>query len=216
MSVIPHIVDYIVDENPYERPSHPLVVVISGPSGVGKDTVVQELLHRRNNFYFVVTATSRPPRPGEVHGEDYFFVTEEAFRRMIAEGEMLEHAWVHDNFKGVPKQQIRDALDSGRDVLMRVDPQGAATLKTLMPSALFIFLMAESEEAMAKRLHNRRADSAEAMQLRLSVARQEMQRIPEFDYCVINREGELDSTIVQIENIIQAARHRTATEPVAL
>ena len=216
MSIVADYANYQIAENPYQRPTHPLVVVISGPSGVGKDTVVQALLRRSGNFYFVVTATSRPPRPGEQHGVDYFFVSETHFRRMIAEGEMLEHAWVHDNFKGVPKQQIRDALASGRDVLMRVDPQGAATLKMLMPSALFIFLMAESEEAMAKRLHNRRADSDEAMQLRLAVARQEMQRIPEFDYCVINREGELDKTLAQIENIIEAARHRTDMEAVAI
>ncbi|MBK8429916.1 MAG: guanylate kinase [Chloroflexi bacterium] len=205
--------ELVRDGNPYERPTHPLIVVISGPSGVGKDTVVQEMLRRNHNFYFVVTATSRPPRRNEVHGVDYYFVTEESFRHMIAAGEMLEHAWVHDNFKGVPKQQIRDALASGRDVLMRVDPQGAATLKALMPSAVFIFLMAESEEAMARRLRDRRSDTAEAVQLRLAIARQEMQRIPEFDYCVINREGELTQTIAQIENIIEAARHRTDTEP---
>lgn len=215
MNAIKEFVEIVVD-NPYERPMPPLLIVISGPSGVGKDTVVQEILRQYDNFYFVVTATSRPPRVNEVHGADYFFVTEAQFRQMIAAGEMLEYAWVHDNYKGVPKQQIRDALNSGKDVIMRVDPQGAATLKQLIPGAIFIFLMAESEEAMERRLAERRTESAETMRLRLQVARHEMQRISEFDYCVINREGELDKTLDQIMSIIEAARHRTDIEPIEL
>ncbi|MCB0032798.1 MAG: guanylate kinase, partial [Anaerolineales bacterium] len=106
-------------DNPYHRPSPPLLIVISGPSGVGKDTVVQELLKHTDNFHFVVTATSRPPRKNEVNGVDYWFVSEEEFEEMIAKNELLEYAWVHDNYKGVPKQQIRDALASGKDVIMR-------------------------------------------------------------------------------------------------
>lgn len=202
--------------NPYDRPSHPLLIVISGPSGVGKDTVVQGLLNQSENFHFVVTATSRPPRKGEVDGIDYFFVTETKFESMIEENELLEYAWVHDNYKGVPKQQIRDALNSGKDVLMRVDPQGAATLKEIIPSALFIFLMAESEEAMMKRLQRRRSETPEKIELRLEIARQELQRIREFDYCVINREGTLEETIQQIKHIIEASRHRAEQEAITL
>ena len=202
--------------NPYDRPSHPLLVVISGPSGVGKDTVVQELLKRSDNFHFVVTATSRPPRKNEVDGVDYIFVSEDEFELMIEDDELLEYAWVHDNYKGVPKQQIRDALDSGRDVLMRVDPQGAATLKDLIPSAVFIFLMAESESAMAKRLRGRRSETEDKINLRLKIAREELTRIHEFDYCVINREGELEETVSQIMYIIKARRHRVEQEPISI
>lgn len=206
----------ITMSNPYDRPSHPLLIVISGPSGVGKDTVVQELLNQSGNFHFVVTATSRPPRKGEVDGIDYFFVSETKFESMIEQNELLEYAWVHDNYKGVPKQQIRDALNSGKDVLMRVDPQGAATLKEIIPSALFIFLMAESEEAMMKRLQRRRSETPEKIELRLEIARQELQRIREFDYCVINREGTLEETIEQIRHIIEATRHRAEQEAITL
>lgn len=205
-----------VMDNPYHRPSHPLLIVISGPSGVGKDTVVQELLKHTDNFHFVVTATSRPPRKNEVNGVDYWFVSEEEFEEMIAKNELLEYAWVHDNYKGVPKQQIRDALASGKDVIMRVDPQGAATLKKIIPSALFIFLMAESEAAMMQRLQRRRSETPEKIDLRLEIARQELQRIPEFDYCVVNHEGALDETITQLKHIIEAARYRAEQEPINL
>ena len=117
-------------ENPYAPQSYPVLIVISGPSGVGKDTVVRNLIKKREEFFFVVTATDRPPREGEVEGVDYFFVSTDEFEQMIEEDELLEYAVVHDCYKGVPKSQIRDALRSGKDVVMRVDPQGAATAAT--------------------------------------------------------------------------------------
>lgn len=208
--------DQLATRNPYNRPSHALLIVISGPSGVGKDTVVREMMAQDDNFHFVVTATSRPPRPNEIDGIDYIFVSETEFEQMIAEGELLEHARVHDNYKGVPKQQIREALASGRDVLMRVDPQGAATLKELIPNAVFIFLMAESEEAMARRLRLRRTDTEESVRLRLKVARTEMKRIQEFDYCVVNREGEVEETLAQIFKIIETAHLRAEQQPIEI
>src|SRR5690554_5254443 len=134
--------------NPYYfGQPQPLLVVISGPSGVGKDETLKAMKQLGYPFHFVVTATTRPKRPDEVHGRDYFFVSMEEFAGMIEQGELLEHALVYGDYKGIPKQQVRDALDSGKDVIMRIDVQGAATIKQLAPDAVFVFLVAESEEA---------------------------------------------------------------------
>jgi len=142
----------------YEQNSYPTMIVISGPSGVGKDTIARALIDRDpDRFYFVVTATTRPPREGEVHGQDYFFVSNDEFAQMIDEDELLEYAVVYNDFKGVPKQQIRDALKSGCDVIMRVDVQGAATIRKLVPNAIFVFLATETEADLDKRLRERKS-----------------------------------------------------------
>ncbi len=203
-------------ENPYIQPAHPVLLVISGPSGVGKDSVVRAVIEKNPAFHFVVTATSRPARPGEINGVDYIFVSEAEFKRMIADDELLEHAIVHDNYKGVPKQQIREALDSNRDVIMRVDPQGAATLKKKIPNATFIFLAAESEEVIMRRLRARRTESDEAFNLRMTIARNELKRIHEFDYLVVNQEGKIDRTVEQILAITEAEKCRVHRKPIQL
>lgn len=203
--------------DPYQIDSPPLMLVISGPSGVGKDTVARTLIKRRpDSFYFVVTATTRPPREGEVNGRDYFFVSRDEFARMIDENELLEYAIVYNDYKGVPKKQIRDALNSGKDVVMRVDVQGAATIRKLVPEAIFIFLMAESEEAMVKRLRERKSESSEGLQLRIATARQEIKRVDEFDYRVVNADGALDEAVDRIFCIMEAHRCRLDQEPVQL
>lgn len=204
------------NKNPYLIKKYPLLVVISGPSGVGKDTVARLLLEAPDTFYFVVTATTRPPRPGEVDGYDYFFVSHDDFARMIEEDELLEYAVVYNDYKGVPKQQIRDAMASGRDVIMRVDVQGAATIRKIVPNAIFIFLSAESEEELIKRLRERKSETAEGLNLRIATARQEMKRVSEFDYCVVNAEGELQRTVQLILSIIDAEHHRIDQSPVEL
>lgn len=204
------------NKNPYLIKKYPLLVVISGPSGVGKDTVARLLLEAPDTFYFVVTATTRPPRPGEVDGYDYFFVSHDDFARMIEEDELLEYAVVYNDYKGVPKQQIRDAMASGRDVIMRVDVQGAATIRKIVPNAIFIFLSAESEEELIKRLRERKSETAEGLNLRIATARQEMKRVTEFDYCVVNAEGELQRTVQLILSIIDAEHHRIDQSPVEL
>jgi len=132
--------------DPYHRETYPLLVVISGPSGVGKDAVRKRMQERGCPFHFVVTATDRPQRPGEVHGKDYFFISAAEFDRMLANGELLEHAIVYGQHKGIPKAHVRQALTSGQDVLMRVDVQGATTIRRLVPEAVLIFLMPSSEE----------------------------------------------------------------------
>jgi guanylate kinase len=204
------------DKDPYTLKRHPLLVVISGPSGVGKDTVARLLLEAPDTFYFVVTATTRSPRPGEVDGYDYFFVSHDEFAQMIEENELLEYAVVYNDYKGVPKQQIRDAMASGRDVIMRVDVQGAATIRKLVPNAIFIFLTAESEEALVKRLRERKSETAEGLNLRIATARQEMRRVNEFDFCVENSDGELRQTVQKILAIIEAEHLRVNQQPIEL
>lgn len=203
--------------NPYVQPRHPLLIVISGPSGVGKDTIARRLIDRRpDNFYFVVTATTREPRPGEVNGRDYFFVSSDQFARMIENDELLEYALVYNDYKGVPKQQILDALESGKDVIMRVDPQGAATIRKLIPNAIFIFLIAESEEAMVTRLRERKSETPEGLSLRIATARQEMKRIGEFDYCVVNAQEKQEEAVDEILCIMRAEKSRVDQQPIQL
>ncbi|MBK7216036.1 MAG: guanylate kinase [Candidatus Promineofilum sp.] len=201
----------------YDCPDYPLLLILSGPSGVGKDTVARMVIERRpDSFYFVVTATTRPPRDDEHHGVDYIFVTFDEFARMIEEDELLEHAVVYNDYKGIPKQQIRDALASGRDVILRVDVQGAATVRRLIPNAISVFLTTRSEQGLVRRLRQRKQDTAEGMALRTATARQEMKRAVEFDYCVVNPEDEPEKAVQQVLSIIDAAHCRINQEPVVL
>ena len=206
----------MITVDPYDLKHYPLLIVISGPSGVGKDSVVQLMRARQYPFHFVVTATSRPSRPEEVHGVDYFFVSEEAFQEMIAQDELLEHAIVYGQYKGIPKQQVREALASGKDVVMRLDVQGAATVRQLVPDAVLIFLSASSEEELIERLHRRKTESQEQFQRRILMAREEMRRIGEFDYVVVNRDQELDRTVDQILSLIATEHCRVHPRQVTL
>jgi len=198
------------------RAPHPLLIVISGPSGVGKDAVLQHMREMGYPFHFVITATTRERRPTEEHGVDYFFLSEAEFERMLEAGEFLEHAMVYGEHKGVPKAQVREALASGKDVLMRVDVQGAATIRHLVPQAITIFLSASSEEELVDRLRRRRTESACKLRHRIEVAREEMGRIPEFDYLVANHDGLLDETVLQIVAIMKAKKCRTGWRKVEL
>ncbi len=198
----------------FETPS--LLIVISGPSGVGKDTLLERMRERGCPMHFVVTATDRAPRPSEVHGVDYFFLATEEFTRMIEQDALLEHATVYGQYKGVPKQHVQDALASGRDVIMRVDVQGAATVRRLAPDAVLIFLTASSEEELEQRLRSRGGDSPEQFQKRIITAREEMRRLSEFDYVVVNRDGELDQAVDDVLAIIRAEHCRVEPRLVKL
>ena len=192
----------------FQREQPPLLIVISGPSGVGKDALVRRMKERGFPFCFVVTATDRPPRPDELHGRDYLFYTTAEFEQMIAAGELLEYACVYGQYKGIPKAHIRQALRSGQDVVMRLDVQGAATVRALIPEAITIFLSCESEEELIARLRRRRTESEEALQRRLETARREMACIPGFDYLVVNRRDALDEAVDDVAAIIRAEHCR--------
>ncbi len=195
---------------------HPLLIVISGPSGIGKDTIVQALRKRDPSFHFVITCASREPRPGEVHGIDYFFVTKEQFEEMIENDELIEYAVVYDEYKGVPRQHVIDALNTGRDVLMRLDVQGAARIRALFPQAVLIFLAPENDEEWIKRLQNRRTETVEKTQLRIATARDELRYLDIFDYYVINARDKIDQTTDSILAIIQSEHHRIHHREVTL
>ena len=204
-------------DNPYTPiPQQPLLVVISGLSGAGKDSVLKELRKRGQPMHFVVTATNRPARSDEVNGRDYIFIRDEEFARMIEEDELLEYALVYNQYKGVPKSQVRQAMESGKDVIMRVDVQGAATIRRKCLEAVLIFLTTESEESLVKRLHARSTETDDSLHLRVAAARQELDRINEFDYLVVNRDSQLSQTVDIIEAIIQAEHHRTCPRKVTL
>lgn len=203
-------------EELYDFEQRPLLIVISGPAGAGKDALLGRLKERGCPFHFVVTATDRAPRPGEVNGVDYFFVTTDEFVEMIEQGELLEHAIVYGQHKGIPKQQVREAMASGQDVIMRIDVQGAATIRRLEPDAVLIFLTASSEEELEGRLRGRGGDSEEQVQRRLATAREEMKRLPEFDYVVLNRDGELDQAVDDVLAIVRAEHCRAEPRVVEL
>lgn len=192
----------------YHFPRYPLVVVISGPSGVGKDALIKRMKARGLPFHFVVTANTRPKRPDEVDGKDYWFVSMSEFADMIERQELLEYAVVYGDYKGIPKQQVRDALASGQDVIMRLDVQGAATVRRLIPEAVMIFVTAASEDELVGRLMRRKTESPEQLKIRIATSRQEMKRLHEFDYVVINRHNHLDQAVEQVIAIIQAEHCR--------
>ena len=194
----------------------PLLIVISGPSGVGKDTVVMHMKERGMPFHFVVTANTRPKRENEVHGVDYFFVSKEEFARMIEENELIEYAVVYGDYKGIPKQQVREALESGKDVVMRLDVQGAETVRKLAPEALLIFLTTGSEDELVNRLKARKTETQEELALRIATARKELKRVDAFDYVVLNHEDRLDETVDNVQAIIDAEHHRVKHRKVTL
>lgn len=194
----------------------PLLIVISGPSGVGKDSVLQRMKARGLPFHFVVTATTRPQRQGEIDGVDYQFVSPDRFAEMIEHSELLEHALVYNENKGIPKEQVRQALRSGKDVIMRLDVQGATTIRSLCPEALLIFLSTQTEDELIARLRARKTETPERLSLRIATAREELKRLEAFDYVVINADCKLDEAVDTIVAIIQAEHHRTKPRQVSL
>jgi guanylate kinase len=194
----------------------PLMIVISGPSGVGKDSVVQTMKARGLPFHFVVTATTRPVRPNEIQGRDYFFVSKEEFARMIEADELFEYAKVYNDYKGNSKSQVRDALASGKDVIMRLDVQGAATVRKLAPQAVLVFLTTQNERELVNRLKSRKTDTPEDLSLRIATAQQELKRATEFDYIIVNSDGCLDETVDTVVAIIRAEHHRVNPRKVNL
>ena len=196
--------------------TEPLLIVLSGPSGVGKDSVLELMKQRGLPFHFVVTATTRPPRPEERDGIDYLFVSREEFAGLIEKEELLEYAIVYNDYKGIPKEQVRKALSTGKDVVMRVDVQGAATVRKISPSAILVFITTSSEEELVERLERRKTETPENLKLRIATARQEFKRVGEFDYVVVNRDGELEETVDRIEDIISAEHHRVNPRRVQL
>lgn len=196
--------------------SPPLLIVLSGPSGVGKDSVRKRMEELGCPVHFVVTATDRPRREEEVDGVDYHFLSTEEFEKKLEEGEFLEHAIVYGQYKGIPKESVRQALARGEDVLLRIDVQGAKTIREIAPEALLIFLSSASMRELIRRLRERKTESAEEMMERVATVQREMRYLPEFDYVTINREGRLDEAVEEIKAIIRAEKCRVHPRRVSI
>jgi guanylate kinase len=188
------------------KTAHPLLIVISGPSGVGKDATLDRMKKAGLPYHYVVTATTRPKRPGEKDGVDYWFITEDKFQQMIKRKQFLEWAKVYGNYYGVPKREIKEALKQGLDTVVKVDVQGAATIKQIMPDALFIFLTPPSLEELANRLKQRYGLSSADLDVRLGKAQQEMESLPLFDYVITSYTDNLDLTAAQINDSVNAVK----------
>jgi guanylate kinase len=198
------------------RGSPPLLIVLSGPSGVGKDAVLARMRRSGHPFHYVVTATTRSKRAREKDGVNYHFISREEFQQMIDRREFLEWANVYGNYYGVPKTQITSALSKGVDTIVKVDVQGAATIKKLLPQAIFVFLMPPSMEALEKRLKRRRSEASEALALRLEKAKEETRSLPLFDYIITSHQNKLDEVVSQIDAIIATEKRRVKPRTVRL
>ena len=196
--------------------SQPLLIILSGPSGVGKDAVLARMKKSERPFHYVVTATTRPKRAGEKNGVNYHFLSQKAFQQMINKHQFLEWASVYGNYYGVPKDEVSPALSKGVDTIVKVDVQGAATIRKRSPQAVFIFLMPPSTQALEKRLKRRRSESSEDLALRLATAREEIRSLPLFDYVITSHQNKLDEVVSQIDAIVTAERCRVKPRTVEL
>ena len=198
------------------RPQSPLLIVLSGPSGVGKDAVLTRLRESGYPLRYITTLTTRTQRPNEKDGVDYHFVSEAKFREMLDGNAMLESANVYGNWYGVPRAAVKEALDRGEDVIIKIDVQGAATIRRIAPRAVFIFLTGPSIEELSNRLGQRLTESPDQLAVRLRTAEEEMKQLHLFDYVVVNREGEIDAAVSRIEAIIIAEKCRVNPRQIEL
>ena len=193
-----------------------LLIVISGPAGSGKGTVLSELL-RDPAFVYSVSATTRAPRPGEVHGKNYYYISREEFQGRIERGEMLEYTCYCDNFYGTPRKEAEEVLESGKNLILEIEVEGAMNVKRLAPDAVLIMLLPPSFAVQDARLHGRGTESEEVIHQRLERTREEIKLLPAYDYVVYNRDGGVSACAEQIRSIITAeqcalSRNATAVE----
>lgn len=196
--------------------SRPFLAVLSGPSGVGKDSVIQMLRHICPDVYYAVSMTTRAPRKGEEQGASYIFVDQQEFDSRLDHGALLAPALVHGNWYGVPVEEVEAALDRGKDVLLKIDVQGAIEVRRRLPQAVFIFLAPPSLEDLERRLITRHTESPDDFERRLTDAHSEMAKLPMYDYVVVNRAGALQCAAQDIACIITAERLRVYRQAVEL
>jgi guanylate kinase len=203
--------DELIDE--LRSLNRPRLIVISGPSGVGKDTVIEEMRLLHPEYSFAVTATTRPRRPGEIDGVHYLFMNRQEFEEALENGYFLESAEVYGNLYGVPRKRVEDEIADGRNVVIKVDVQGAATIREIMPDAIFIFLLPPTMGELTSRLRGRKTDNPDALMERASTASWELGRVRDFDYVVFNETDQVQETLRVIDAIIVAEGCRVALRP---
>ena len=191
------------DATKERHPVRGLLVILSAPSGAGKDVVIEGLLRELEDATLYVTATSREPRLGEVHGKHYYFYSPQKFREEIEQGNFLEWSVVHGEYKGVRGDAVADALRRHRIVIVKPDPQGMRKLKAVLPEALTIFIQPESLDQLRKQLVGRGTETPESLELRMKNAEIEMAAAPEYDRVVINEDGKLDEAVRQVADIVR-------------
>tara|TARA_B100001765_G_C19489952_1_gene333397 strand:- start:559 stop:1140 length:582 start_codon:yes stop_codon:yes gene_type:complete len=183
------------------------IYVISGPSAVGKDTIIENLQKEDNNFHFVVTATTRRPRKNEKEGINHFFYSKETFNKLIKNNDLIEWAKVYKNYYGVPKSQVFEPLKNNKNVLLRVDVQGAKRIKELIPDVVLIFIKPEKTESLRKRLIERGVNTTTEMNTRLKTAEREIQTSNFFDFIIVNKDGDLPYAVKKVLNIIKGIKN---------
>ncbi|HET8630359.1 MAG TPA: guanylate kinase [Thermomicrobiales bacterium] len=188
--------------------ARPRLIVISGPSGVGKDTIIDRMRALHPEMHFAVTATTRPRRPGEIDGIHYYFYDREEFEAKLEAGEFMESAEVYGNLYGVPRPPVRNAIARGQDVVVKVDPQGAKTLREIAPAGIFIFIAPPSLDELAQRLRTRKTDEPDVLFARLQTAQRELATAGLFDYVVFNESDRQDDTVDAIMAILRAEKQR--------
>jgi guanylate kinase len=205
------------DQEESHAPASGLVFVLSGPSGVGKSTLIERLKQDQFPITHCVTATTRPVRQGEVHGVHYYFLTEAEYDELLVKDQFLEHAVVHNRYRyGIPLHSIRDGLRRGQDVILAPDVQGASTLRWKLPNAVTIFLRPLTLEELAPRLAARGTEMPEERRTRLATAEREMQRMSEYDYVIVNLRDRLDQAVHDLKSIVMAERLRVCPRMVTL
>jgi len=201
---------------PFSLATKPLLIVISGPSGAGKDALLTRMKKSGYPLKYITTVTTRAQRAKERDNVNYHFVPTTKFQEMIKNNELLEWANVYGNWYGVPRQPVKKALDSGQDVIVKVDIQGAATIKKILPEAVFIFVMPPSMEELVTRLKQRHTESPFDLALRIKTAEEEIKQLPLFDYIVVNKRDEIDQAVSEIKAIITAEKCRASPRKIAL
>lgn len=203
-------------QSPRNLPRNPLLIVISGPSGVGKDAVLTRMRELRYPLEYITTVTTRRRRASEKDHIDYHFISSEKFQEMIKHNELLERANVYGNWYGVPREPIKQALERGEDTVVKLDIQGAATIKKMLPQAVFIFLMPPSVEELGLRLKQRRNESLFDLDLRLKTAQKEIKQLSLFDYVVFSQRDEIGRAVSDIAAIITAEKCRVTPREITL
>ena len=183
-----------------------LLLVVSGPSGAGKGTICKSILEQNDHIKLSVSATTRKPRTGEVHGVNYFFIDKEEFKKMIEQGEFLEYAQIYDNFYGTPKAAIMETLEKGQDVILEIEMQGARQVKEVYPEGIFVFVLPPSLEELKNRIVGRGTETAEEIEKRFSCAFEEIKQIEDYDYFIVNKD--VEKSVKELEAIISSEKNK--------
>ncbi len=203
-------------QSPFSLPTKPLLIVLSGPSGAGKDALLARMKQSGYPLEYITTVTTRTQRAKERDNVDYHFISTGKFQEMIKNNELLEWANVYGNWYGVPRQPVKQALDRGQDIIVKVDTQGAATIKKILPEAVFIFVIPPSMEELVMRLNQRHTESPFDLALRIKTAEAEIKQLPLFDYIVVNKRDEVDLAVSDIKAIITAEKCRVSPRKITL